>query len=140
MDHPDLSAGLLDCAQGIRGAVCDRQVDHVLPVVGAGLEDLPRLDGRVHPQVIKRQPCAGRIRRGGVQAGQGLVPALQEHKGRQCGFTQCRAQVEHGVLGVISRLDKPTSAYRDNPGPIRVGGCAPSRTTPSGSSASRSPW
>ncbi|GAA3307918.1 hypothetical protein GCM10020219_007720 [Nonomuraea dietziae] len=90
--------GLFDGARVVRGAVRDPQVDHVLPVVGARLEDLPGLEGRVHRQVRQRLPVARRVLHEGAQEWQLLVPALQEHQRGQRGFAQCRAQVEHSAV------------------------------------------
>ncbi|MFJ8591639.1 xanthine dehydrogenase family protein molybdopterin-binding subunit [Streptomyces sp. NPDC093598] len=39
-------------------------------------------------------------------------------RGRITGIDTRAADAQHGVIGVISHLDKPTLAYRDNPGPI----------------------
>jgi len=77
--------------------VGDLQVDHVLPVVGAGLEDLAGLHRGMHAQAVEPLPLQGVFARQDVQNGKDLLPAFQHgpHIGRPPG--QNLAQVKHPV-------------------------------------------
>ena len=63
----------------------DRQVDHVLAVVGPGEEQLARkIDWGVHPQVFHRHALVERSNVGGtLHAGQVRVPVLQQREHRR---------------------------------------------------------
>ncbi len=77
----DLHPCFLRRARVVRGAMGQSQVDHVLPVVGAGLQHLARLDRRQDPQAVQRAPVPRALVRQAVQDCERLVPVLQQITG-----------------------------------------------------------
>ncbi len=76
----------------------DVQVDDVLPVVGAGLEHLARLDGGVHAELRQRPAHEGTVAGQDGQPRRHRVPRLQDPAHGRDGAAEGGAQVEH--LGV----------------------------------------